>query len=346
MDAFFASVEQRDNPELKGKPIAVGGSKERGVVAAASYEARKYGVRSAMPSKQAYERCPHIIFVPPNFQRYKEVSNQVMAIFREFTDVIEPMSLDEAYLDVTENKKGIPSATLIAKEIRARIFEETQLTASAGISFNKFIAKLASDINKPDGITLVTEKEAEAFLDSLPIKKFHGIGKSMEARMKEVGINTGSDLRQWSEVDLVRKFGKSGRFFYNVIRGKDNRPVSADRIRKSLGAERTFMEDLKEEADQLLKLEEITEEVIKRMGKSNVYGKTVTLKYKYLDFEQHTRSKTVDYWVKDQDKLWELVNHLFYEPEPPSRPVRLLGVTISTLNTEEENNTGQLSLEI
>lgn len=346
MDAFFASVEQRDNPELKGKPIAVGGSKERGVVGAASYEARKYGVRSAMPSKQAYEKCPHIIFVPPRFQRYKEVSNQVMEIFREYTDLVEPMSLDEAYLDVTENKKGIPSATLIAKEIRAKILEKTQLTASAGISFNKFIAKLASDINKPDGITLVTQKEAEAFLDSLPIGKFHGIGKSTEARMKEVGINTGADLREWTEVDLVRKFGKSGRFYYNVIRGNDNRPVSPTRIRKSLGAERTFMEDLREEADQLLKLEEISEEVIKRMAKSNVYGKTVTLKYKYLDFEQHTRSKTVDYWVNDKDKLWELVNHLYYDPEPPSKPVRLLGITISTLNTEETKDNSQLSLEI
>ena len=284
MDAFYASVEQHDNPELKGKPVAVGGSRERGVVAAASYEARKFGVRSAMPSAIAYQKCPEIVFVHPRFDRYKEVSNQIHTIFHEYTDLIEPLSLDEAYLDVTHNKKGIPSATLIAKDIRTRVKEETGLTASAGISVNKFIAKIASDYNKPDGITLVGPEKVDIFLEQLEIEKFYGVGKVTAEKMRVMGINTGKDLKAWTKDDLINHFGKPGGFYYEIVRGNDNRPVNPNRIRKSLGAENTFDYDLEELVDMKLALEPIAKTVMRRLDKANTYGKTLTLKVKFKDF--------------------------------------------------------------
>lgn len=338
MDAFYASVEQHDNPELKGKPVAVGGSRERGVVAAASYEARKFGVRSAMPSAIAYQKCPHIIFVYPRFDRYKEVSNHIHEVFREFTDLIEPLSLDEAYLDVTHNKKGIPSATLIAKEIRAQIKEKTGLTASAGISTNKFIAKIASDYNKPDGITLVGPEKIDLFLEQLSIEKFYGVGKVTAEKMKAMGIHSGKDLKAWSKDDLVNNFGKPGAFYYEIVRGNDTRPVNPNRIRKSLGAENTFDYDIVEVVDMKLALEPIAQTVMRRLDNANTYGKTLTLKVKFKDFTQITRSLSLDHEIDTLDEIIELSFRLLEEIEWDQFPsgVRLLGVTCSNFDNKIE----------
>ncbi|MEO0580896.1 MAG: DNA polymerase IV [Bacteroidota bacterium] len=345
MDAFYASVEQRDHPQLKGKPVAVGGSRERGVVAAASYEARRYGVRSAMPSAQAYRLCPHITFVKPRFDRYKEVSHQIRTIFFEYTDLVEPLSLDEAYLDVTENKKGIHSATLIAKEIRARVLEETQLTASAGISINKFLAKVASDIHKPDGITLIPPENALAFLEKLPIKKFHGIGAKTAEKMKKLGIHDGADLKARTELELVRSFGKAGRHYYRIVRAEDHRPVKPDRIRKSVGAENTFGEDVETEEEMLGKLQPILVKVCSRMESIQAKGKTITLKIKYFDFQQTTRSRTLGQYVSTYQEIFPVIQDLLLQPEFPPKPVRLLGISLSSLNTEIEDKSGhQLTL--
>ena len=334
MDAFYASVEQLDNPELRGKPVAVGGTSERGVVSAASYEARKFGVRSAMSSVIAIQNCPDLIFVKSNFKRYHEVSNQIRKIFYEYTDKVEPLSLDEAYLDVTENKKGNPSASLIAKEIRKKIKEVTGLNASAGISINKFIAKVASDINKPNGQKTVPPNEVIDFLEKLDIKKFFGVGKVTVQKMYRHGIFTGKDLKEKSKEYLDEHFGKSGRFYYQVVRGNHFSEVKTSRTRKSLAAERTFSENISSEIFMIKKLEDIAKEVEKRLKKSKVAGKTVTLKIKYSDFTLQTRSKTLPYYISDKNVMVETVKELLYQ-STMKNSVRLLGISLSNLNNDK-----------
>jgi DNA polymerase IV len=333
MDAFYASVEQMDNPELKGKPLAVGGSEVRGVVSAASYEARKFGVRSAMSGIQAKRNCPDLIFVRPRFDRYKEISKKIRKIFHEYTDLVEPLSLDEAYLDVTQNKKGNPSASLIAQEIRKRIFEEVGLTASAGISVNKFVAKIASDYNKPNGQKTVNPEEVESFLENLDIKKFYGIGKVTTDRMYHLGIFTGKDLKSKSKEFLEEHFSKSGLHFYNIVRGISNSPVRPNRIAKSVAAEHTFFENLTSEIFMVEKLERIAGELEKRLKKYNISGKTVTLKIKYSDFTTQTRSKTLPYFISDKGLLLEVAKELLFQ-ERMKDSVRLLGISLNNLNTE------------
>lgn len=337
MDAFYASVEQRDYPQLAGKPVAVGGSSDRGVVAAASYEARKYGVRSAMASVTAKRLCPDLIFVPPRFDRYRDISNQIRDIFLSYTDLVEPLSLDEAYLDVTANKVDFPSATIIAYEIRRRIYETTGLTASAGISINKFIAKIASDYNKPNGQLTVTPAEALAFLDKLAIRKFYGIGKMTTQKMYAHGIFTGADLKAQSREFLVKHFGKSGAHYYDIVRGVHHSLVKPDRIRKSLGAERTFNENITSELFMIEKLENIAQEIEQRLAKSNLAGKTVTLKIKYSDFKTQTRSKTMNYFIRSKDLIANAALELMRQ-EGFRESVRLLGITMSNLNNEEPSN--------
>lgn len=335
MDAFYASVEQLDNPELRGKPIAVGGSSRRGVVAAASYEARKFGVRSAMSSVLAQRNCPELIFVKARFDRYKEISKQIRKIFYDYTDLVEPLSLDEAYLDVTVNKKGNPSATLIAKEIRQRIFDETGLNASAGISINKFIAKVASDINKPNGQKTVNPEEVIQFLENLDIRKFYGVGKVTAEKMYKLGIFTGKDLKTKPLEFLADKFGKSGSYYYNVVRGIHNSAVKPHRIPKSVGAERTFSENLSSEIFMLERLEHIAEELERRLKKSKTAGKTITLKIKYSDFSLNTRSKTLSYFIADKSLILQTAKELLYQEELQNS-VRLLGISLANLNTVEK----------
>jgi DNA polymerase IV len=332
MDAFYASVEQLDNPELRGLPIAVGGG-TRGVVAAASYEARKFGVRSAMSSILAKKRCPHLIFVKPRFERYTEISRKIRNIFLDYTDKVEPLSLDEAYLDVTVNKKGNPSATMIAREIRQRIFEETGLTASAGISVNKFIAKVASDYNKPNGQKTVNPDEVLQFLEDLPIGKFYGVGKVTTEKMYQLGIFTGKDLKAKTEEFLAQHFGKAGGYYYHVVRGIHNSEVKSDRIVKSVGTEHTFNENLVSEVFMLEKLEHIADELVRRLQKKKIAGKTVTLKIKYSDFTVQTRSKTLHYFISDKSLIMEVVKELLYQ-ERPKESVRLLGISLGSLNNE------------
>ena len=333
MDAFYASVEQMDFPELKGKPIAVGGSEVRGVVSAASYEARKYGVRSAMSGVQAAKNCPELIFVKPRFDRYKEISQKIRKIFYEYTDLVEPLSLDEAYLDVTNNKKGNPSASLLAEEIRTRIFNEVGLTASAGISINKFVAKIASDYNKPNGQKTVTPDEVTTFLENLDIKKFYGIGKVTKEKMYQHGIFTGKDLKSKSLEFLEKNFGKSGAFYYNIVRGIHNSEVKPNRISKSVAAENTFNENLTSEIYMQQRLEQIASELERRLKKHNISGKTVTLKIKYSNFTTQTRSKTLPYFISDKGLLAETAKDLLYQ-ERLKESVRLLGISLSNLNTE------------
>jgi len=334
MDAFYASVEQLDNPELRGKPVAVGGSSKRGVVSAASYEARKFGVRSAMSSVIALKNCPDLIFVKSNFKRYQEVSTQIRKIFYEYTDLVEPLSLDEAYLDVTENKKGNPSATLIAEEIRKKIKQKTGLNASAGISINKFIAKIASDINKPNGQKTVNPDEVLEFIEKLEIKKFYGVGKVTVKKMYRLGIFTGLDLKQKSKAFLDEHFGKSGSYYYHVVRGNHNSPVKPSRTRKSLAAERTFSENITSEIFMLKKLETIAEEVERRLKKSKIAGKTITLKIKYSDFTLQTRSKTLPLYISSKELILENVKELLFQ-EGMKNSVRLLGISLSNLNNEK-----------
>lgn len=336
MDAFFASVEQRDNPELRGKPVAVGGSKMRGVVAAASYEARKYGVHSALASKIAAQRCPQLIFVKPRFDVYSAVSRQIREIFFSYTDLVEPLSLDEAYLDVTENKIGMPSASIIAKEIKQRILEETKLTASAGVSFNKFLAKIASDMDKPNGFTLITPDKAEEVVSGLEIEKFHGIGKVTAAKMQSMGILTGADLRLRSEEELVRVFGKVGRYYYHIARAQDEREVQPHRIRKSIGSERTFDEDLSEEDEMLERLQHLAEEVAQDMARLQATAKTVTVKIKYFDFTLNTRSKTYLSEFSSADAIYTIARELLRTPQLPAYPVRLLGISVSSLTYQHD----------
>lgn len=335
MDAFYASVEQLDNPHLRGKPIAVGGNEVRGVVSAASYEARKFGVRSALSGVLAKKYCPDLIFVKPRFDRYKEISNKIRAIFYEYTDKVEPLSLDEAYLDVTHNKKGNPSATLIAQEIRNRIFIELGLTASAGISINKFIAKVASDYNKPNGQKTVNPDEVCTFLEQLPIQKFYGVGKVTTEKMFQLGIFMGYDLKEKSLDYLENHFGKSGTFYYHVVRGIHNSEVKSDRITKSVAAEHTFDENLSSEIYMMQQLEGIAILLEKRLKKYAISGKTITLKIKYSDFTQQTRSKTLPYFVSDKSIILDTVNELLYQ-EKLKNSVRLLGISLSNLNTEEK----------
>ena len=341
MDAFYASVEQHDFPELKGKPLAVGGGMY-GVVAAASYEARKFGVRSAMPGKIALEKCPQLIVVKPRFQRYKEISQQIRKIFYEFTDLVEPLSLDEAYLDVTENKKNMESANDIAREIRKRIFEETGLTASAGISINKFLAKVASDYNKPNGQKTIHPTQILDFMEDLPIEKFFGIGKVTANKMHELHIFKGSDLKKKSLDELLKLFGKSGNYYYNVVRGIHNSEVKPHRIQKSVAVEETFWENLLDEEAVFKQLKIISEELEIRLSKKGIKGKSLTLKIKYKDFTQYTRSKTQEVYFDGNLDFYETAQKL-WELRPFDKPVRLLGLSLSNLNISEKK---QISVQL
>jgi len=332
MDAFYASVEQMDNPELRGKPLAVGGGGERGVVSAASYEARKYNVRSAMSGVLARKNCPHLIFVKPRFKRYKEISTQIRNIFNQYTDLVEPLSLDEAYLDVTKNKKNFPSATILAQQIRQQIFDEVGLNASAGISINKFVAKIASDVNKPNGQKTVPPEEVLEFLEKLDIKKFYGVGRVTASKMYNLGIFSGKDLKEKSEEFLIEHFKKSGQHYYQIVRGIHNSEVKSHRIQKSVAAEHTFNTNLTSEIYMLEKLEQIAEELDRRLQKPNISGKTITLKIKYSDFSVQTRSKTLPYFMKDKSILLEHAQELLYQ-EKIHESVRLLGISLSNLNT-------------
>jgi DNA polymerase IV len=335
MDAFFASVEQLDNPELRGKPIAVGGSGERSVVAAASYEARKYGVRSAMPSVIAKRLCPDLIFVKHNFERYNEVSSIVFEIYKEYTDVIEPLSIDEAFLDVTNDKKKIGSATVIAQRIRNEIKSKTGLTASAGISVNKFLAKIASDINKPDGLFLIRPEEAEKFIEELSVEKFYGIGKVTAQKMHKLGIHKGSDLKKWDMESLVRNFGKAGGFFYDIVRGIDDRPVEPDQERKSVGTELTYEKDLTTRFEIIAELYKLEKELMDRLEHSQTTGRTITLKVKFSDFRQITRSKTIQNYIRNFDSLHKEVSEIRKSLKLEGLRIRLLGISISNLETED-----------
>ena len=341
MDAFYASVEQHDFPELKGKPLAVGGGMY-GVVAAASYEARKFGVRSAMPGKIALEKCPQLIVVKPRFQRYKEISQQIRKIFYEFTDLVEPLSLDEAYLDVTENKKNMESANDIAREIRRRIFEEIGLTASAGISINKFLAKVASDYNKPNGQKTIHPTQILDFMEDLPIEKFFGIGKVTANKMHELHIFKGSDLKKKSLDELLKLFGKSGNYYYNVVRGIHNSEVKPHRIQKSVAVEETFWENLLDEEAVFKQLKIISEELEIRLSKKGIKGKSLTLKIKYKDFTQYTRSKTQEVYFDGNLDFYETAQKL-WELRPFDKPVRLLGLSLSNLNISEKK---QISVQL
>ena len=346
MDAFFASIEQRDYSQYRHRPIAVGGKGPRGVVAAASYEARKFGVFSAMPSRTARQKCPDIIFIAPRFDVYKSVSSEIMQIFKDYTNLVEPLSLDEAYLDVTINKLGMHSATLIAKEIKSRIKTETHLTASAGISINKFLAKVVSGMNKPDGLAVILPNEVEDFIRKLPIDKFFGVGKVTGAKMKALGIKTGADLQRYDQIELIRNFGKAGTYFYNVSRGVDDREVKSERIRKSFGAERTFDEDIIQYKLLHDNLKSIVEELGRRLGKYGIGGKTVTLKIKYHDFDLRTRSRSENCYIKTADQMLKIGNELLHSADLPRKPIRLLGLSLSNLDIDEkEPQFQQLTLD-
>jgi DNA polymerase IV len=346
MDAFYASVEQRDNPELRGKPVAVGGSRERGVVAAASYEARKFGVRSAMPSVTARRKCPELIFVKPRFEVYKEVSLQVRAIFAEYTPIIEPLSLDEAYLDVTENLTGIASATEIAERIKARIRAETQLTASAGVSYNKFLAKLASDYRKPDGLFVITPAMGPGFVETLSVERFHGVGPATAAKMNRLGIFTALDLRAKDEAFLQAHFGKAGPHFYGICRGIDPRPVRADRVRKSVGAENTFPRDLTSLEDMRAELSPLVDKVWHYCESTGVRARTVTLKVKFADFRIITRSRSSVAPIADRSTLASISSELLAAQFPVPKGVRLLGVSLSSFSADAENDDQQMALKL
>lgn len=341
MDAFYASVEQHDNPELRGKAIAVGGG-QYGVVAAASYEARKFGIRSAMPGRKALDLCPHLIVVKPRFQRYKEISQQIREIFYEYTDLVEPLSLDEAYLDVTENKKDMDSANEIAREIRQKIFDKTGLTASAGISVNKFLAKVASDYNKPNGQKTIHPSQIIDFMEKLPIEKFYGIGKVTANKMHEMHIFSGKDLKDKSLEELIRLFGKSGNYYYNVVRGNHKSEVKPHRIQKSVGVEETYFENLLDEQAVFKQLKIISKDLEERLGRKEIKGKTLTLKIKYKDFSVYTRSKTQEVYYGDSEDLLETAQDL-WQLRPYDKPVRLLGLSLSNLNTQEKK---QISVQL
>jgi DNA polymerase-4 len=331
MDAFYASVEQRDNPELRGKPIAVGGSPEGrgGVVATASYEARKFGVRSAMPSKKAVQLCPEVIFVRPRFTEYKEASQKIREIFRRYTDLIEPLSLDEAYLDVTQDKQNIGSAIDIAKLIKQAIKDELQLTASAGVSINKFVAKIASDMNKPDGLTFIGPSSIASFMEKLAVEKFFGVGKVTAEKMKKMGLFTGADLKQLPEDEMVKHFGKAGRFYYQIARGIDDREVQPNRETKSIGAEDTFPYDLTEIEEMNGELDKLSQTVTNRLQQYQLKGRTITLKIKYSDFKQITRNYSATEPVGDFGIISQTAKNLLLATQPEGKKIRLLGVTLS-----------------
>lgn len=344
MDAFYASVEQMDNPELKGKPVAVGGNRQRGVVAAASYEARKYGIHSAMPSKIAASKCKDLIFVKPRFERYRELSNQIREIFFRYTDLVEPLSLDEAYLDVTENRKGISTATDIALEIKKAIKDEIGLTASAGVSINKFLAKIASDYRKPDGIFIIKPHQVIPFIEELPIEKFFGVGKKTAEKMHQLTIKTGADLRAKSLKELIKYFGKQGRYFYSVSQGEDHRMVNPNRIRKSVGAENTFSVSLKSKSEIWEALQPVAEKCWRRYKQSEANAHTITLKVKFDDFKQITRSKSFEEAI-DSANLFDQGLESLMESFELSQPVRLVGCSLSNFEREEKiGENGQLTL--
>ncbi|HET6228413.1 MAG TPA: DNA polymerase IV [Bacteroidia bacterium] len=347
MDAFYASVEQRDNPEYRGQPLVVGGSPEGrgGVVAAASYEVRKFGVRSAMSSKKAKQLCPHAIFVFPRFAAYKEVSQKIREIFHRYTDIIEPLSLDEAYLDVTEDKLGIGSAIEIAKEIKKAIKDELNLTASAGVSSSKFVAKIASDINKPDGLTFIGPSKIEAFMEALPVEKFFGVGKVTAEKMKKMGIHTGADLKKLSEAELSKHFGKVGHFFFKIVRGVDNREVQPDRETKSIGAEDTFSYDLTEPEEMIIELNKLAKIVHERLQRYQLQGRTITLKIKYHDFKQITRNQSFHQPVSDIELIKETAKNLLMKTGLVDKKIRLLGISLSNFNEiKTKDNKGQFEL--
>ena len=337
MDAFYASVEQRDHPEYRGKPLVVGGLPEGrgGVVATASYEARKFGIRSAMSSKQALQLCPDALFVRPRFDAYKEVSRKIREIFSRYTDLIEPLSLDEAYLDVTNDKLNVGSALEIARQIKSAIREELELTASAGVSINKFVAKIASDINKPDGLTFIGPSSVEAFMEQLPVEKFFGVGKVTAAKMKSMGLFAGADLKKLSEEELVRHFGKSGHFYYQIVRGIDKREVQPHRETKSLAAEDTFAYDLKSIEEMEVELDRIARLVYERLQKKNLKGRTITLKIKYSDFKQITRNRSFSVAVCDLETISSCSKQLLAGTFRDEQKVRLLGISISNFGEPE-----------
>ena len=351
MDAFYASVEQRDNPEYRGKPLVVGGMPQGrgGVVAAASYEARKFGIRSAMPSKKALELCPGVLFIKPRFPAYKEVSRQIREIFRRYTDIIEPLSLDEAYLDVTTDKQNIGSAIEVATQIRHAIKTELQLTASAGVSINKFVAKIASDINKPDGLTFIGPSHVEAFMEQLAVEKFYGVGKVTADKMKKMGLFTGADLKRLTADELVQYFGKVGRFYYNIVRGIDDRKVESDRETKSLAAEDTFAYDLTAVDEMNAELDKIAVTVCERLEKYGLKGRTVTLKIKYSDFKQITRSQSLPQPINDLEIVANIAKQLLLSTYLEDKKIRLLGISLSNFKEPvihyNKKDNGQLSFE-
>jgi DNA polymerase-4 len=334
MDAYYASVEQLDNPVLQNKPIAVGSDGKRGVIATASYEARKFGVRSAMPSYKAKKLCPSLIFVKPRFARYKEISLNIRSVFREFTDLIEPLSLDEAFLDVTNNKLNIESAIKVALLIKDRIEKQTGLTASAGVSINKFLAKIASDINKPNGIKWILPDEVDDFLENLPIEKFFGVGKATVRKMHHLDIYSGKDLKALTLEQMIKHFGKNGKFFFDVVRGNDFRPVEPNRVRKSISSEETYIDDLENIEHILNELYKLSSDVYKTMNKRNIKGRTVTLKVRYDDFQTITRSKSVIRYFNEIEQIYSLAKFLFESLDPLEKGIRLLGVGMSNLDTE------------
>jgi len=334
MDAFFASVEQLDNPELRGKPVAVGGSGARHVVAAASYEARKYGVRSAMPSVTAKKLCPELIFVRHRFDRYNEISEQIYEIMKEYTDLVEPLSIDEAFLDVTVNKKNIRSATVLAKEVKKEIRNRTGLTASAGISINKFLAKIASDMKKPDGLFVIPPNEAVKFIEKLPVEKFFGIGKVTAEAMHRLGIHNGADLKKWDLASLIRNFGKAGKFYYDISRGIDDRPVETESERKSIGTELTYEKDLSTGFEIIAERYKIEKELWERIEEAGTTGRTLTVKIKFADFRQVTRSRTQQNYIRDFKTLHREVSEIRKSLKLEGSKIRLLGVSVSNLETD------------
>lgn len=350
MDAFYASVEQRDNPEYRGKPLVVGGlpTGRGGVVAAASYEARKFGIRSAMPSKKALELCPDVIFQVPRFAAYKEVSKKIHEIFHRYTDIIEPLSLDEAYLDVTEDKQKIGSAIEIAKQIKQAIKAELHLTASAGVSINKFVAKIASDLNKPDGLAFIGPSHIEEFMEKLPVEKFYGVGKVTADKMKNMGLHTGADLKKMTEEELVMHFGKAGAFYYKIVRGIDEREVRPDRETKSVAAEDTFAYDLTLTSEMNAELDKIAKLVSDRLQRYRLKGRTITLKIKYSDFRQITRSRSLAEGVCDVDTIAIIAKELLWSTDPEHKKTRLLGISLSNFKEQavhqKKKDNGQLSL--
>jgi DNA polymerase-4 len=341
MDAFYASVEQRDHPGLRGKPVIVGGPpNSRGVVATCSYEARKYGIHSAMPSSRAFRLCPRAFFLPPRFDVYRQISRQIREIFFCYTDLVEPLSLDEAYLDVTENKKGIPLATEIARRILREIYQKTGLTASAGVSFNKFLAKVASGYNKPRGLTIVTPKKAPGFIDRLPIGKFFGVGKVTEKKMHDMGIKTGADLKKLTREQLTGRFGKAGAYYHDIAHGIDNRPVNPHRERKSMGMERTLSKDIDNKQEMLQRLEKIARQLEEDLKKRGIKGRTITLKIKYFDFKSITRGITIDHPVYDADTVMKYIPALLDNTDAGKIKVRLLGISLSNLQESPTQRSG------